>query len=415
MIAAWIKEPGMRVSNLVSKAVAQTGLSNFGRNGWQEGLEVLVYSVNEEADLNTTGRATFEAMVVALLSRRLEVEDWIARHPAIEAQVISEPLIILGLPRTGSTALHNMLACDPNSRVLRSWESMYPCPPPEAATQHDDPRIAIMAAQMALGDQAMPRMKQMLPMTPISPIEDQYLMGQDFKSQVFLPMFRIPSYARWLGGEADLTPTFRYVKRVLKLLQWGCPPMRWRLKNPSYSQFIGKLDEVFPDARYCMTHRDIADVLPSVTDLYGEMSRGNTNHLDRAWLAEITAQNCEQGLREMLAFRADGNEYRFHDIEFATFQADPLAEIARVYHFLGEELTEQTRARMLAWRADTPRDKHGRHEYHADEFDLDVEALRTRFLFYSDRFGSKPAASRQQTATLELHCDGREVGRKRNA
>lgn len=373
-------------SRFTDLAKEATGLSNFGEDGWQEGLEILTESVSREAELNSIGEATFEGMVVALLSRRLEVEDWYTRHPEISEQEIVAPLIVLGLPRTGSTALHNLLSQDPKSRVLRNWESMSPCPPPEAETQHSDPRIEAMELQMKLRDRSMPRMKQMLPMTATSPIEDQFLMGQDFKSQVFLPAFRIPSYTNWLDKKADFVPTMRYVKRVLKLLQWKCPPDRWRLKNPSYSQFIEALDTVFPDARYCMTHRAVEDVIPSVADLYFEMGAGNTHSPDRLWMGQVTSDNCEYGMRRMIAFREAGNEHRFLDLYFAELQADPIRGIKDLYAFIGEDFTDDTEARMRAWREDTPRDKHGRHEYEAADYGIYKPSLQKRFRFYYDRF-----------------------------
>jgi len=374
------------MSRLIREATNATGLSDFGEDGWQEGLERLIASAQSEARLNAVGQATFEGLAITLLSRRLEVEDWYARHPEIDEQEIVAPLMVLGLPRTGSTALHNLLGADPKVRVLRNWESTAPCPPPKTATQHSDPRIAAMERQMALRDAVMPRMKQMLPMTATSPIEDQFLMAMDFKSQVFMPMFRIPGYTHWFDHEADLVPTFSYVKRVLKLLQWRCPPTRWRLKNPTYSQCIDALDKVFPDARYCMTHRDVADVIPSAADLYFEMSRSNTDHIDRQWIGEVTISNCEIGMRRMIEFRDAGNEQRFLDLHFKPLQTDPLPVIANLYQFLGEDLTDETRAAMLAWREETPRGKHGQHDYDPAEFGLDKAVLRERFRFYSKRF-----------------------------
>lgn len=376
------------ISKLVRTATNSTGLSNFGGDTWQEGLEVLAKSVSEEAELNTAGQASFERMVVSLLSRRLEVEDWHARNPEIDEQSLEAPLIVLGLPRTGSTALHNLLAQDPKVRVLRNWESTFPCPPPETATQFSDPRIALVEHQMALGDKAMPRMKQMLPMTATSPIEDQFIMAHDFKSQVFMPMFRIPSYVKWFDDEADLVPTFRYVKRVLKLLQWRCPPKKWRLKNPSYSQCISELDRVFPDAQFCMTHRPVEEVIPSMADLYLEIASVNTSSVDPLWLGNVAADNCENGMRRMLSFREAGNEHRFFDIHFRALQTEPLLVIEKLYAFLGERLTPDARTRMLAWLEDTPRDKHGRHEYHAADFGLDRDMLRKRFGFYSEKLAS---------------------------
>ncbi|MBW8785989.1 MAG: sulfotransferase [Novosphingobium sp.] len=263
---------------------------------------------------------------------------------------------------------------------------MNPTPPPEAATQASDPRIAIMQGHMERRDRLTPRMRQMLPSSATSPVEDQLLMGYDFKSQIFQASNRIPGYIRWLNHEADLVPTFRYLKRVLKLLQWRCPPTRWRLKNPGYTVFIEALDEVFPDARYCMTHRDVANVIPSVADLYFEMSRIGTDSPDKGWLGAINTEWCELGMQRMIAFRDAGNEQRFFDILFAPFQRDPFPVLERLYAFLGEDFTPEARSRMLAWRESTPRGQHGAHEYDPAEFGLDPAALRERFRFYSDRF-----------------------------
>lgn len=375
-------------TRLMEAAKTATGLSDFGDPGFLEGLEILCESAEREARLNEAGRAMFDGQTTMLLMKRLEIEDWYARHPEIDEQEIVAPLMILGLPRTGSTATHCLLGEDPDVRVMRNWECLSPTPPPEKATYETDPRIAQADLMMARRDHVTPRMKQMLPSTSTSPTEDQLTMGYDFKSQIFQASFRIPTYVDWFENKADLVPTFRYVKRVLKLLQWRCPPNRWRLKNPTYSLFIEALDEVFPDARYCMTHRDVANVIPSVSDLYFEMHKPNTDAPDKRRIGEITANACEQQMRRMIAFRSkDGNDARFFDIHFAPFQKDPFPTIQALYDFLGEELTPEALRRMKAWRESTPKDKHGAHEYHPEDFGLSKEALRERFRFYFDRFG----------------------------
>lgn len=378
---------GGRIGNLLDKARSATGLDRFGADDFREGLERLVASADGEARLNDAGRMSLDGQIVMLLSTRLQIEDWYHRHPEIDEQEIVAPLMVLGMPRTGSTALHCLLGEDPAVRVISNWEAMFPVPPPEAASYASDPRIARMDQIMALRDKTTPRMKQMLPSTSTSPSEDQVTMGFNLTSQIFEASFHIPSYAHWLHHEADLEPTFRYVKRVLKLLQWRCPPNRWRLKNPTYSMFITALDKVFPDARYCMTHRDVADVIPSVADLYFEMHKPNTDHPDKLWMGAINTEFCELGMSRMIAFRDAGNEHRFFDIHFAPFQKDPFPTLRELYGFLGEEFTPEAEARMRAWRTGTPRDKHGLHEYDPADYGLDRVAIRQKFRFYSDRFG----------------------------
>lgn len=372
------------VSALLERARGATSLDDFGDERFLEGLHILVASVNAQARLSEQGREMFEAQIVDLLSRRLEIEHWYRLYPEIEAQEITEPLIGLGLPRTGSTALACMLAEDPAVRCIRSWESSAPCPPPETATEHSDPRIAREEAKLEMSFRMMPKMRTLLPLSATAPIECHYFMAYDFKSHHFQATLRVPDYADWLIHEADLVPTYRYVKRVMKLLQWRCPPNRWRIKNPSHLLFIGALDQVFPDARFWMTHRDIASVIPSVADLHCELSQAFTDHLDRDYIVKCNLENWELGMHRLIAFRDAGQEHRFFDIHFAPFQKDPLPIIADLYRFLNEPFSEEARIRMEAWRRNTPADKHGRHM--TDKTGIDFNTLRQKFAFYTDRF-----------------------------
>jgi hypothetical protein len=382
----------MTVSQLLQRAQAETSLQDFGEDSFREGLEILVASVEKEGRLTERGKAGFAAMVVDFLSCRLQIEDWYHRHPEIDEQEIVAPLIGLGLPRTGSTALSFLLAEDPAVRSIRNWEAGAPCPPPETATELTDPRIAAAERMAERRNEMYPRKIMMMPSSPTAPTECQSYMGFDFKSQLFQAMWQIPSYSHWLHYKADLVPTYTYVKRVLKLLQWRCPPNRWRLKNPSNSVFIDAVAKVFPDARYWMTHRDIGSVVPSASDLYFEFMQSSSDHIDKEYLGSLNAEWCEIGMRRMIAFRAAGNDHRFFDIQFAPFMKDPIPIIARLYEFIGEEFTPEARARMEAWRRNTPRDKHGDHTYEAADFGIDLKQLRERFRFYTERFNVPVAA-----------------------
>ena len=381
-----------RITALLDRAKQANGHDNFGEESYREGLDRLVLSIDTEARLNQQGQAMADHQIVDFLGWRLQVEHWYARHPEIDEQEIVAPLIGLGLPRTGSTALSCMLGEDPAVRSIRAWESSAPCPPPETATEHSDLRIERQRAQMVYMDRLAPRLKTMLPVSPTVPMECQHFMAYDFKSQIFQASLRIPAYVAWLNQEADLVSTYRYVKRVLKLLQWRCPPNRWRLKNPSHIVFIDALDKVFPDARYWMTHRDITKVIPSVIDLYVELSRSFTDTLDVDYIAGMNIGWTELGMHRVKAFRENGNDHRFFDVDFGEFQSDPLSAIERLYAFLGEPLTDDARERMLDWRRNMPVDKHGRHEHDPAALGIDTDALRARFRFYDAAQGARAAA-----------------------
>ena len=161
------------------------------------------------------------------------------------------------------------------------------------------------------------------------------------------------------------------------LSRWGEDSFREGLER-----LVASVDaeaRLFPDARFWMTHRDPAAVVGLVADLYAELSGAYPNHIDRRALGEMTTRFCVLGMERMIAFRDAENDERFFDVDFAAFQRDPLEPIAALYHWLGEDLTGQSRAAMLAWRAASPRDKHGSHTCDPAEFDLDAAALRARF------------------------------------
>lgn len=375
-----------RSAQLIKRAMDATGLSHFGDDSFREGLAMLVESADREAGFTAMGTAAFDAQIVDHLVQRLHVEDWYFRYGEIDDQEIVAPLIGLGLPRTGSTALSCLLAEDPAARSIRNWEAQAPCPPPELATQDNDPRIAKAQKSMQRRDALFPRMKQMVPSSATSPTECQTYMAMDFKSQLFQAFAHIPTYVEWLNHQADLVPTYAYVKRILKLLQWRCPPTRWRLKNPSHALFIDALDQVFPDARYWMTHRDVAHVIPSVADLYCELSSAYSDNVDKRYLGNMTTDFCALGMERMIAFRNAGHDDRFFDVQFAPFQADPFAVLDALYAWLGEELAPEARARMQDWRKANGKDKHGKHVVDAAAFGLNSENLRQKFQFYAERF-----------------------------
>ena len=371
---------------LVDRACSTTGLEDFGGDSWREGLERLLTALEAEANLSEMGRMGTQAQIVDLLSQRLKVQDWLSRYPEIEEQEITAQLVGLGLPRTGSTALACLLGEDDRHLTLRNYEAITPTPPSGHDPEAVPGKIAIAEASMKRRAELFPRMQQMLPSTATSPTECQLFMGHDFKSQIFQAFAYIPSYIAWLEDEADLAPTYAYLKKVLKLLQWQTGKTSWRIKNPTHSLFIEQLHAAFPDARYVMTHRDVANVIPSVADVYFELSQAYSDNPAKAKLAEVNTASWDKAMRRMIAFRDAGHDGLFFDIAFKPFMRDPFPVLHKLYGWLGEDLPPHVEAQMRAWRESTPRDKHGSHTYDAADFGIDVEALRQRFGFYFDRF-----------------------------
>lgn len=375
----------MNIDQMVDAACERAGSDDFGADTWREGLEVLVRSLDTEAALNEMGVAAMTGQIIDNLANRLEVEQWYARHPEIDAQEIVAPLFGIGLPRTGSTALSFLLAQDPARRSLRTWEAGTPCPPPETATQHTDPRIAAAQAGIDVTNEMFPGFEGMIPTAATGPQECIVVMAHDFRSLIFEGMTRIPTYTSWLLG-CDMEPAYRYHQRVLKLLQWRCPPDRWWLKTPAHMLSMDALDAVYPDARFVMTHRDVAKVLPSVCALYDTFSRVLTEKPDPVAIGVANVTVWRTALERLVAFRDRGNEDRFFDLSFEAVQRDPMAEMESLYAELGDDLSDEARTRMRAWWTQSSQDRSGPHRYDPAAFGLDLEAIREQFAFYYERF-----------------------------
>jgi hypothetical protein len=363
--------------DLLDAARAETGLDDFGEDSFREGLELLVRSLRDEARLNAVGELVLRHRIVQHLSQRLQVEDWYRRHPEIDDEQVVAPLIGLSLPRTGSTALTFLLAQDDRARYLRRWESGRPCPPP-STVEPPDPRIRQAAEEAGIGT------KEHVPADISGPMECQELMALDFKSQLFLAFARVPTYAGWLL-EADLTSTYAYERRVLKLLQWGEPSRTWQLKCPTHLLYLEHLDAAFPDARYVMTHRDPSEVILSVAAVYADLAGTFSDDVDLTYLGELNVEQWSTGMRRALAFRDAGNDHRFHDIHFRAMQRDPIGQVRGLYDWLGVPVTPSFEAGMATWWRENA--EHREPGEHADPatFGIDLDRVRPLFADYSAR------------------------------
>jgi hypothetical protein len=373
------------IDQMVDTACERAGSDDLGDDSWREALEVLVRSLTTEASLNEMGVSAMADQIVGYLANRLEVEWWYAQHPEIDDEEIVAPLFGLGLPRTASTALGYLLAQDPARRSLRTWEAATPCPPPETATEHTDPRIAVAQAGIDFTNEMFPGFFGMLPTQADGPQECLLIMALDFRSQIFEGMARIPTYSSWLL-RCDMASTYRYHKRVLKLLQWRCPPTSWSLRTPAHMHSIVALDAVYPDARFVMTHRDVGKVLPSVCALYDTLSSVLSTRPDPIGIGTENVAVWKLSLERLIDFRDDGNADRFHDLLFEDVQRNPIAAVSQLYAELGDELTENARQRMAGWWAENAKERPPAHHYPPEKYGLDLSAIRDEFAFYHDRF-----------------------------
>lgn len=362
---------------LLDQAASETGLSDFGTGSFREGLDILLYALNKEAQLNEAGVGLLNQRILSTLKNRLQIEHWYQKHPEIDQEIIRKPLIGISLPRTGSTALSFLLAEDPNARSLRAYESAQPCPPP-GTISGQDPRLTHASATGGRPKGAQTH----VPSSISGPAECQELMGLDFKSQVYLAFAQIPSYADWLES-TDLTPTYEYEKRTLKLLQWRCPQKPWRLKAPSHLLYLDHLNAVFPDARFVMTHRDPTDVMLSVVHLYNDYNNKLSDHCDPHYAAQLNIKIWKTGIERALAFRANGNEDRFFDIHFRAMQAEPIQQVKALYDWLDEPVTDAFTQGMQNWWQTHAENREIIAKPDPASLGLDLDAVRPLFAEYT--------------------------------
>lgn len=359
---------------LLDVARTRTGLRDFGDDSFSDGLGVLLDSLRDEARLNDRGAGFLYSRIVGYLEQRLQVEDWYRRYPEIEDVPIEAPLIGIGLPRTGSTALSMLLSKDPGVRYLRQWESTQPCPPP-STVRGADPRIPDDTGEV-IGS------RRHVPGDVHGPMECHELLALDFKTHIFQSFAQVPSYSEWLVREADLTPTYAYLRRVMKVLQWGEPVRPWRLKNPSHVLFLPDLVKAFPDARFVMTHRDPADVILSVADLYADIIRGFTDHPDLPYIGGLNVEHWSLGMERVLEFRADGGDERFYDIDFRAMQADPIGQVRGLYAWLGQPPGRDFEKGMRQWWDKAAKEREPSSHADPEEFGLDIDQVRPLFARY---------------------------------
>lgn len=366
---------------LEAGARAATGLDDFGSHYYREGLERIVEALNAEAGLSEVGEVIQHATISNALIQRLKIEDAYRRHPEIDDGVVEGPVFIIGLPRTGTTALSQLVGADPQFRSLRMWESQAPTPPPEAATQHDDSRIAQAQAGLDMLNDMFPRMKTLYNSEATAATECQDLMGMSFRTVHFDGVVRVPRYLDWVLA-CDMRETYTYHRRVLKLLQWHCPPNLWHLKTPVHMFSLDALVAAYPEAKFMWSHRDPANVMESVCSLIRYVRSWSSDRDDPEELGDEQLRCWAEGVRRAMDFRKRFGDNRFADVSFAELQTDPVNTLQKGYDQLGLSFTDDTHRSVRRWAGRHTPGARGAHEYELLDYGLTPERVREHFADY---------------------------------
>ncbi|HME49820.1 sulfotransferase [Mycobacterium sp.] len=377
---------------LIQKAVKRTGLGDFGSDDFRARLERHVAAIEADTGNTNLNRLTLRNRIIRLLSSRLLLTDLVARYPEIVTIEIERPIIVVGLPRSGTTHLVNLIAADTRRRALPYWESQEPFPlrgeGPDTAGI--DPRYARSAAEHDMVQQTAPYTEAMHDRHPSAIEEEVELLDIDFAGYVLEWHARVPQWRDYyLGLDQDVH--YRYLRTVLRALTFLRGPRQWVLKSPQHCEQLGPLIRTFPDATVAFTHRDPAAVIQSAVTMlaYGDRMRRKT--IDPDGLIDYWTDRIERLLRACVRDRDLIPADRSVDIGFHQLGGRELAVLEDVYARNGTELPETTRTALQRYLTDHPRGMHGQVRYDLQRhFRCSADDIRSRFGFYFDRFDVRP-------------------------
>jgi len=383
------------VEAITAEATRRTGgLEDLGDGPFLEPMALFLESLEREAQLNDIGRLIARERALLHTVNRLGYVHDRAENPIIAEQKIVKPVFIIGFPRTGSTILHDILAQDPDSRAPLTWETMFPSPPPQAATFDTDPRIAMCASLLPNEETETERDRQFKAMHPMGALLSQEcvtMMGETMCTPLFHNQFRVPTYQDWVDTGADWSHVYDFHHRQLQHLQSGVQRDRWVLKTGAHMWGLEHLLATYPDARIVFTHRDPVKSVTSYASLTTLVRTMGSDDVDPFEIASDWTARLDRAINHVLDVReADYPEATFYDMFFPDFVADQFAVVSDIYRALDLPMTDQAATAMQAFIADNPKGKHGLHLYTAEEYGIDPAAVRRDFARYIDHFDLAP-------------------------
>jgi hypothetical protein len=374
----------MNVESVIERARERTGLNTFHSDSFREGLDVVAEAVNAKPQSPARVSRIANECTRALMSR-LRVDDWLSSHPEASERAVKCPVFVIGMPRTGSTVLVNLIGQDREScRVMWNWEIDQPTPPAEPGHLLDDPRIAAKTAKLArvLAEFShFPRME-----LATDPVECVHVLAQDFKSLTWHTSTGSADFNDWLLDHADLSSAYTHHRRTLQVLQSGGTEGQWVLKLPSHALHLEALLSVYPDARLAIIHRDPLPSLVSMCSYATMIHEANENQLDREQLVSATwRQVFESAIRtvDFVATHPQVPTYHIYQHELA---ADPIEQVNRLREWIGLGRREHLDARMHHYLSIDWPHPPGSHRYTATDFAVTRTAVNRAFAPYIDTF-----------------------------
>jgi hypothetical protein len=385
MMAAMAPDCPLDSEALHEKARAETGLDDFGADDYRERLDVYLAALHDISDMHAPGVVNFHAQLLQWLKNRLLLTDLLTRHPQIHDIELLPPVVIAGLPRTGTTHLHNLLAAAPTFRTLPYWESNEPFPLPSEAGVEPDPRRTRMDMAVEFMNAVMPHFALMHEMTTDHVHEEIQLLANDFSSMLFETLAHVPRWRDYYLSH-DQTSHYEHLALQLKALQFLRGGRRWLLKSPQHLEQLPVLNKVFPGVIVVITHRDPVPVVLSMLAMLTYSARMHRSPVPVHEIAASWVHRLELMLGALIRDREVVPAERSMDVRFDEFMADELGVASRIYDLAGEPMTDETAAAITEYLAGHQRGRLGRVATSAEMFGLGEQDLQARFAPYVARF-----------------------------
>ena len=376
--------------SLLNSAKQSTGLSDFGADDWYEPFKVLIHALEDEAALNLMGRLKARSDLLLYLEARLQIEDTYKRHPEIDDEQITKPLIVVGQGRSGTSFLLNVLSADPGNGAITHWEYMFPCPPPEKATYHSDPRIAKADKLIKQWNRITPNMTELHEYAATVPAECAQMLAITFNSAMWFAFFaQVPSYIAFVS-KLDVDTNLRYHQRVLKLLQWKNPRSHWVLKSVPHLDVMPELLKVYPDACFIWPHRDPVRALASAIDTAGTAQWAHSDFpLKDASFDVVLDPRTTAARLELAIDRLEKGvvpKAQMFSILYRDLVNDTMGTIEKIYRFHDITFTDAGRHGIATYLRENPRESRPAHKVQKGSEDM-IARDRKTFKRYMDYFG----------------------------
>jgi len=377
-----MSEAAFDVNTLLAEAQAATGLSDFGGEDFKPGLQKLIDTYTNNG-FDERGIKRNRKRLVKLLQVRLKMEAAWQQHPEIREVNIKAPMFLTGLPRTGTSALLNLLSQDPAARPLKLWEGMSPDPLPGNPAEQDDPRYQQLKAFYEEAHKKNPNFDKIHFTSADTPEECIHLLNHSFQDVQFGVETMMEPYGSWFQQQ-DHLPSYRYYADILRMLQWQRPGERWLLKTPAHLWALDCLVALFPDCSIVITHRNPLECVTSYASMMESMLIGR--EFDRKQFGAVVMEYLARKVEASLRQREKIDPARIIDLQFNDFIADGVGTVKRIYQHFQMPMSAAVEQSFQRYADAHPMGKHGKHDYRLEEYGLSEQQIRARFAFYIERF-----------------------------